>query len=162
MGRLRCSPSSMPWSEGHRNSHPAIYNRSRTGRYGERFLSGLREVGQIMLRSSPVWNAALSGLSWMTFEDAVECRSNPAELRNGGQLGSLERDLAPRMLADIFRPLLPCCDQSHADRRGSGYPLDGWLVLSGKTCADALAPKSFTCLRPLNATAPEGLKRRFV
>lgn len=53
-----------------------------------------------MLRSSRVWNAALTGVGWMTLEDAISAVRAGLSCTTLKSVIGLERDLALRLLAD--------------------------------------------------------------
>jgi hypothetical protein len=94
-------PSFMPWSEAHE-----VLSRVRQlvalGEAAREFHSACCKSAEIMLRSSRVWNAALSGLLWMTVEDAISAARARLSCATFGSVMDLERDLAPRLLADAF------------------------------------------------------------
>ena len=127
-------PSSTPWSEGHEIVSP---DRQwvALGETAREFHSACCKSAEIMLRSSRVWNAALSGLSWMTFEDAVSAARARLSCTTIGSVMELERDLAPRLLADAFDRFCRLFTISSQIGEEAGTPLRCWLVLIGKTCA---------------------------
>jgi hypothetical protein len=101
------------------------------------FHSAWCKSAEIMARSTRVWNAALFGLSWMTLEDAINAARVRLSCRTLGSLMELERDLAPRLVADAFDRFLRLMTISSQIGEEAGYPLRCWLVLKLQKLAPA-------------------------
>ena len=127
-------PPSLPWPEAHeliRDNTPLVA-LSETAR---EMPGAFCKSAEIMLRGSRVWSAALAGVSWMTFEDAIDTVRAGLSCTSIKSVMDLERDLAPRLLVDAvdrFRLLVIMATQIGEE---AGYPLRCCLVSGSEKLA---------------------------
>lgn len=89
----------------------------------------LAKSAQIILRSSPAWSATAYGLVWMITEDAFDAVRIRLSCATLSSWAALERDLAPRMLADIFARFCLLTTSAMQIGEEAGYPLERWLIV---------------------------------
>ena len=95
---------------------------------GEAYRALAKSV-QIVLRSSPAWSAAVFGLAWMTTEEAFDAVRSRLSCTTVSSWAALERDLAPRMLADTFARFCLLMTSAMQIGEEAGYPLERWLTV---------------------------------
>jgi hypothetical protein len=93
---------------------------------------------QIILRSSPLWNSMVFGLAWMTTEEAFGAVRTRLSCTTVGSWAALERELAPRMLADTFARLCLLVTSAMQIGEEAGYPLQRWMVVQLEKLAPTL------------------------
>jgi Phasin protein len=102
------------------------------------FYSAWCKSADIILRSLRVWNAALFGLAWMTTEDAFDAARARLSCTTLGSLADLERELAPRLLADAFARFCLLMTISTQIGEEASYPLQRRLIVELEKLAPLL------------------------
>jgi hypothetical protein len=130
---MQCSTRSS--SEAVDRIHDDLQRAADREKTGDAYRA-LAKSSQIILRSAPAWSAAVYGLAWMTAEEAFDAARIRLSCKTVGSWAALERDLAPRMLADTFARF--CLLMTSAIQIGeeAGYPLERWLTVQ----VEKLAP----------------------